>query len=201
VDHARSRENSLCTAMSSSTELWTRHRWSEVEWEAFDDDTSRVELVDGIVRRRAQPDAPHQRIKAAVRGLLARVAPAGLAVTTDVELRLAEVHRRRPDVLVVTETALDTERWHVNPEEVTLALEVVCPGSETTDRKHKPVEYADADIDHYWRVETAPVVSVHTYRLGEGSQYLQTGVFRPGDRVRDPTLRWAEFDLDELGPG
>jgi len=32
-------------------------------------------------------------------------------------------------------------------------------------------------------VETRPAVAVHTYRLGESSQYLETGVFRPGDRV------------------
>ncbi len=190
-----------CAAPPGSNELWTRHRWSEDDWEAFDDDTSRVELVDGMVRRRARPDAVHQRVKAAVRALLARLMPPGLAVTTDVEVRLAEVHRRRPDVLVVVETALDSERWHVHPEEVVLALEVVGPGSETTDRKHKPIEYADADIDHYWRVETTPAVSVHTYRLGESSHYLETGIFRPGDRVRDPTLRWAEFDLDELTAG
>jgi Uma2 family endonuclease len=187
-----------CTAPPPGNELWTRHRWSEEDWEALDRDTSRVELVDGMVRRRARGDERHQRVKAAVRALLARVAPAGMAVTTDMEVRLAEVHRRRPDVLVVRESALDAERWHVNPDEVLLALEVVSPGSETTDRKHKPVEYADADIDHYWRVETSPVISVHTYRLGESSHYLETGIFRSGDRVTDPTLRWAQFDLDEI---
>jgi Uma2 family endonuclease len=151
-----------------------------------------------MVRRRAQPDSAHQQIKAALRTILARLAPTGFAVATDLEVRLAEIHRRRPDVVVVAATALDHERWHVDPEEVLLAAEVVAPGSETTDRKHKPIEYADADIGHYWRVETAPAVAVHTYRLGESSHYLETGIFRPGDRVSDPTLRWAEFDVDEL---
>jgi len=179
-------------------ELWTRHSWSEADWEALDHDTSRVELVDGIVRRRARPDAAHQRVKTLLRTALARLAPAGFAVTTDVEVRLADVHRRRPDVVVVRATALDVERWHLEPAEVLVALEVVSQGSETTDRKHKLLEYADADIGHYWRVETAPEITIHTYRLGESSAYLETGIFHPGDRVSDPTLRWANFDLDEL---
>ena len=191
-------DDATCTAPPGSNELWTRHRWSEADWEALDHDTSRVELVDGIVRRRAQPDSAHQGVKAALRAILARLAPAGLAVTTDMEVRLAEVHRRRPDIVVVLSTALDHERWYLDPEEVMVAVEVVGPGSETTDRKHKPIEYADADIGHYWRVETTPAVTMHTYRLGESSHYLETGIFRPGDRVSDPTLRWAGFDVDEL---
>ena len=189
---------SACAAPSEFSELWTRPFWSEEEWDALDHDTSRFELVDGLVRRRPCPDSTHQRIKTTLRATLGRLAPPGWAVITDIEVRLAEVHRRRPDVLVIQARALDGERWHVNPEEVLVAIEVVGPGSETTDRKHKPVEYADADIAHYWRVETAPAVSVHTYRLGESSFYLETGVFRGGDRVNDPTLLWAVFDIDEL---
>jgi Uma2 family endonuclease len=187
-----------CAAPPGTNELWTRHRWSEADWEALDHDTSRVELVDGMVRRRARPDAAHQHVKINLRVILAGLAPAGLAVTTDIEVRLAEVHRRRPDIVVVTATALDEERWYLDPEEVAVAIEIVGPGSETTDRKHKPIEYADADISHYWRVETVPTVTVHTYRLGESSYYLETGIFRPGDRVSDPTLRWATFDVNEL---
>lgn len=189
---------STCAAPPGSSDLWTRQSWSEADWDALGHDTTRVELVDGIVHRRAKPDETHEKTKRALRTILARLAPDGLAVAADVEVRLAEVHRRRPDLVVVLATALDSERWHVNPEDVVVAIEVVSPGSETTDRKHKPVEYADADIGHYWRLEMTPEVTVHTYRLGESSHYLETGIFRPGDRVSDPTLRWAGFDVDEL---
>jgi len=183
-----------CEPPSGHGALWTDGEWDDVG------DTSRAELVDGMLRRRARPDDLHQQVRAALRTVLAELAPDGLVVTTDMEIRLAEVHRRRADVLVITASGLDQERWHLHPEEVLLAVEVVGPGTETTDRKHKPVEYADADIEHYWRVETRPVVAVHTYRLGESSHYLETGVFRPGDRVSDPTLRWATFDVDTLVP-
>jgi len=170
---------------------------SEAQWEALPD-TSELELVDGIVRTRVSWGDVHNRMRASLRNVLAALAPEGLIVTTNQEVRLAEGHRRRPDVLVVYDNALDLERWHLQPEEVVLAVEVVRPGSETTDRKHKHVEYADADISHYWRIETMPGPVVHTYRLGESSHYLETGLFRPGDLVSDPTLRWATFEVTAI---
>ena len=170
---------------------------TEAQWEALPD-TSEIELVDGIVRTRVSWGDTHNQVRAALRQALAAVAPYGLVVTTNLEVRLAEAHRRRPDVLVVHDGALDLDRWYLQPEEIVLAVEVVRPGSETTDRKHKMLEYADADIGHYWRVETQPGLVVHTYRLGDSSHYLETGLFRAGDLVSDPTLRWARFEVDDL---
>jgi Uma2 family endonuclease len=167
------------------------------QWEALPD-TSGLELLDGMVLTRAQTTPRHRRVATRLRTTLAGLAPRGLAVTTNVEVRLAELHRRRPDLLVIDETALDVDSWCLMPEQIVLAVEVVAPGTETADRKHKPMEYADADIAHYWRVETVPGTAVHTYRLGESCHYLETGVFREEDRVADPTLRWAAFDVRDL---
>jgi len=161
------------------------------------------ELVDGIVRPRGRPTARHDQIKAALREVLAGLVPASMTVAADVEVRLDDLVRRRPDLLVIRgidETLPDTGAV-VDPESVALAVEVVCAGSETTDRKHKRLEYADADIPHYWRVETTTALGVHTYRLGESSVYLETGLFREGDQVADPTLRWATFEVNDLLPG
>jgi Uma2 family endonuclease len=157
-----------------------------------------VELVDGIVRPRAAPTAAHQRVKANLRDVLTRLAPSSMVVVSDVEVRLDDLLRRRPDVAVVRLVGWDRDSRSVEPDYVVLAVEVVDRGSETTDRKHKLVEYADSDVTHYWRVETIPVVGVHTYRLGESSFYLETGLFREGDTVLDPTLRWASFDVSDL---
>jgi Uma2 family endonuclease len=173
--------------------------WTDDEWDALAD-TSQGELLDGVALWRPTPDETHQQIKTALRTVLAGLAPAGLAVATDVEVRLANRHRRRPDLVVVSEAALDLERWHLQPAEVALVIEVVGPGTETLDRKHKPAEYSDADIPHYWRVETSPRLSLHTYVLGENTFFLETGIFRAGDEVRDPTLRWASFEVDDLTP-
>jgi Uma2 family endonuclease len=167
------------------------------QWEALPD-TSGLELVDGMVHIRAEATPEHRRVTSRLRTILAGSAPPGLAVTTNVEVRLSELNRRRPDLLVIDEAGLDLDSWHLTPEQIVLVVEVVAPGTETVDRKHKPVEYGDADIAHYWRVETVPAISVYTYRLGETSAYLPTGVFRDPDRVADPTLRWASFDVRDL---
>jgi Uma2 family endonuclease len=168
------------------------------EWDGAPGTADR-ELVDGIVRPRAAPTLAHQQVKAALRDVLTRLAPSSMTVATDLEVCLEDLLRRRPDVLVVR--TVEGDLGWIEPEHVVLAVEVVCRGSETTDRKHKRVEYADADLAHYWRVETAPVVGVHTYRLGESSEYLETGLFREGDLVLDPTLRWASFEVDDLVRG
>jgi Uma2 family endonuclease len=81
------------------------------------------------------------------------------------------------------------------PEDIMLAVEVVSPHSGTRDRLHKPGEYAEAGIPHYWRVEIRPGLVVHTYRLGETGPYLETGLFVPGDTVTAPGLPWAEVDV------
>ena len=41
-------------------------------------------------------------------------------------------------------------------------------------------------------------VEVHTYRLGEHGSYVETGMFQRGDRLSDPTLQWAAFEVDDL---
>jgi len=167
------------------------------EWDAAPD-TADGELVDGILRPRALPTAAHERIKAKLRDVLNRLVPASMVVVTDLEIRLEDLLRRRPDLLVVRTVGWDDESARVEPEYVVLAVEIVCLGSATTDRKHKPVEYADSDVPHYWRVETTPEVGLHTYRLGENTFYLETGLFREGDLVLDPTLRWATLEVNTL---
>ena len=83
---------------------------------------------------------------------------------------------RAPDVLVYAADAPSHGR--VPLDKVLAVVEVVSPGSETTDRVVKPLEYAEAGIPYYWRVENAedePVV--HTYKLDRAAGvYRATGV-------------------------
>lgn len=59
-----------------------------------------------------------------------------------------------------------------------LVVEVVSPGSETTDRVVKVDQYAKAGIPFYWRVEQTPtdVALVYTYVLDAA-----TGRYREGE--------------------
>jgi len=81
-------------------------------------------------------------------------------------------------VIVYRASALDLTPKR--PEHVLLIAEVVSPGSETTDRKLKLVDYAVAGIEHYWRVEEAGtgVPVVFTYLLDpSGPIYRATEIF------------------------
>jgi Uma2 family endonuclease len=59
-----------------------------------------------------------------------------------------------PDVLVVARDAgLANRSGILDADDVALVVEIVSPGSRTTDRLTKPVLYALAGIASFWRVE------------------------------------------------
>jgi Uma2 family endonuclease len=162
---------------------------------------SRVELVDGVVHVMTPATVRHQRVVSLLERALEAVCPEHLRVLREQEMRIADLHRRNPDLLVVPADEVSLDSYSFRPSQVVLAVEVVSPGTQTADRKHKPVEYADADVPHYWRVEPRPdLVVVHTYLLGETGQYLETGLFRPGDVTVVPGLAWAQIRVAELVP-
>ena len=63
------------------------------------------------------------------------------------------------------------------PEHVLLIVEVVSPGSETTDRIVKLDQYASAGIPFYWRVELAAtgIPVIYTYLLDPASRHYREG--------------------------
>jgi Uma2 family endonuclease len=85
------------------------------------------------------------------------------------------------------------------PEHVLLVVEVVSPGSETTDRIVKAEQYARAGIPFYWRVEQAATGAplVYTYVLDPAS-----GRYRDGEMFTGVVKLAApfpvEFDLGEI---
>lgn len=79
-----------------------------------------------------------------------------------------------------------------------MVAEIVSPGSETTDRVVKPLEYAEAGISHYWRVEIgqdSPVI--HTYALDRAQGvYRKTGEFAGVVKAEQPFP--VEIDLTDV---
>lgn len=92
------------------------------------------------------------------------VAP-GVRTATD------DLNGRIPDVVVTTGPVSDDTVW-LAPDIVALAVEIVSKGSERTDRWLKPVEYAEAGIVRFWRIE--PDDTVVMFRL-EGRAYVEYG--------------------------
>jgi Uma2 family endonuclease len=166
------------------------------EYDALPENPRR-ELVDGVIRMMATPNARHQYIASELRHALDRLGRPRFRAIEAIELRLGNVHRRNPDVLVVPIEHYDGERSHYRPHEVLLAVEVVSRGSETDDRRSKPVEYASGGIPYYWRIEPRPSLVVHAFRLGSKG-YQPAGEFGIGQTVLVEGLEWAAVPVSDL---
>lgn len=188
------------TTVSVSDEVFIEPVGQVLTAEEYDalPENSRRELVDGVIRMMASPRAWHQRVKAALYNAFGRVVPEDVEVLMELEVRLTDLLRRIPDVLLVRADGFDWQQNQLLPGQVVLVVEVVRPGSETEDRLVKPPQYAQAGIEHFWRIEIDPELVVHTFRLGDDATYVPTGVFKAGDVINAPGLAWAQVPVDDL---
>ena len=82
-----------------------------------------------------------------------------------------DLNGRIPDLVVTTGPVPNDTVW-LAPETVALAVEIVSKGSERMDRWLKPVEYAEAGIPLFWRIELDDTVV--RFRL-DGNRYVEDG--------------------------
>ncbi|GAQ58444.1 Uma2 family endonuclease [Streptomyces acidiscabies] len=152
-----------------------------------------IEIVDGTAV--TIPSAPKRHARLA-RHLANALDVAGGPVwnaDTDFDVRLQDVPltNRRPDVVVYRADTIDITP--TRPEHVLLVVEVVSPGSETTDRIVKTDQYAKSGIAFYWRVEQAAtgVPLVYTYVLDPA-----TRTYRDGDVFTGTVKAVAPFPVE-----
>jgi Uma2 family endonuclease len=142
---------------------------SAEQYEALPEEICRrIEIVDGAIIVNAAPRRLHQDICRRLATALEAACRPALAVSTDVDLRLRDIPllNRRPDA-VVYDAALPDDAI-LRPQHCKLVVEVMSPGSVTTDQTDKPAEYATARIPWYWRIEhnqAGNTLSVFRYRL------------------------------------
>ncbi|GAA1998811.1 Uma2 family endonuclease [Catenulispora subtropica] len=178
---------------------WMHEQISAEQYDAMSEELCRnIEIVDGMVHISPSPSPFHNDVIRRIANAVEAAGRPAWRTTFDVDLRLRDIPllNRRPDVLVYE---AGTPRDRRLPREAVLAVvEVVSPGSETTDRLHKPLEYAAAGIRFYWRVElegNTPVV--YTYVLDEATgTYRGTGVF--DDTVKTDLGFPVEIDLTDI---
>jgi Uma2 family endonuclease len=164
---------------------------SAEDYEALPEEICRrIEIVDGAIIVSAAPRRLHQDICRRLANALEASCGPDLAVSTDVDLRLRDIPllNRRPDA-VLYDASLPDEAV-LRPQHCTLVVEVMSPGSVTTDQTDKPAEYAAARIPHYWRAELDPAekaLSVFCYRLDPTTgAYASAGVHTGKMTVTDP---------------
>lgn len=158
-----------------------------------------IEIVDGMVVVSPSASKRHNRLARLLANALDSAAGPDWNADTDFDVRLSDVplNNRRPDVTVYRADTIDVAP--TRPEHVLLVVEVVSPGSETTDRIVKADQYARAGIQFYWRVEQAATGAplVYTYVLDPATGRYRDGEFFTG--VVKPAVPFAvEVDLNRI---
>ena len=157
-----------------------------------------TELIDGGLFFMSPQKRFHDRTILRLQlGLMATLPP-DLDVAREMSIILSEQRRPEPDLSVLSIDAVGdgSETWYP-ADTVVLAVEVVSPDSQIRDRKLKPAMYAQAGIQHFWRVEESegkPVVYV--YELDPAtSSYALTGIHHDRLKLTVP----YEIDVDLNG--
>jgi Uma2 family endonuclease len=164
-----------------------------------DEQCAGIEIVDGMVLVSPSASKRHNRLARLLANALDAAAGPDWNADTDFDVRLQDVplNNRRPDVTVYRADTIDVSP--TRPEHVLLVVEVVSPGSETTDRIVKTDQYARAGIQFYWRVEQAVtgVPLVYTYILDPAAgRYRDSDVFTGVVKLTAPFP--VEIDLGRI---
>ena len=152
-----------------------------------------IEIVDGMVVVGPSASKRHNRLARILANALEAAAGPDWNADTDFDVRLQDVPltNRRPDVVVYRADTIDITP--TRPEHVLLVVEIVSPGSETTDRIVKLDQYGKAGIAFYWRIEQAAtgVPVVYTYVLDPA-----TRIYRDGELFTGTIKVSAPFPAD-----
>lgn len=160
---------------------WMHTPITAAEYDSWTEEQSAgIAVVDGMVIVSPIASKRHNRLARILANALDAAAGAEWNADTDFDVRLQDVPltNRRPDVVIYRADTIDI--MPTRPEHVLLIVEVVSPGSETTDRVVKMDQYGTAGIPFYWRAEFAAtgVPVVYTYILDAASKrYRETEVF------------------------
>jgi Uma2 family endonuclease len=166
----------------SQTNAMTKRMTLE-EYLTYDDGTdARYELVDGVLAEMGAESTINTRIASYLHGvfsLLLGLSSYLVAFKQKVEVRSSYASARDPDLIVHTEesdAAIDDlseaclKQLDPNPR---LVIEVVSPGTESTDNyqrdyEQKPVEYAARGIPEMWIIDPSrSIVKIGTLNNGE----------------------------------
>ncbi|MEU8205378.1 Uma2 family endonuclease [Streptosporangium sp. NPDC049046] len=158
-----------------------------------------TELIDGTLVFVSPQTRFHSLIVDLLIYTLRQAVPSGLRVRREMTVTLGKRQRPEPDLVVTrADGDLDLKQTTYQPADVVLAVEVVSAESEIRDRERKPVLYAQAGIDHFWRVEEKdgrPVVYV--YELDPGTKaYALMGIHH--DRLKVSVPFDVDVDLTEI---
>lgn len=179
---------------------WPDHLLTLDEWDALPQDTSRCyELVEGVLLVVPRPAPLHQRAMWRLCSQIEDQLPAELTVLPDVEVLIQAGPPptvRAPDVVITREDCAAANPSRLDAADVLVAVEIISPGTGTTDRVTKMFEYADAGIAHYWLVDLSPPVPLTACTLVDGNYEHTLG--EASGTLTIPSPVCLTLDLDAL---
>lgn len=187
------REGGAAMSTDMIAPSWMHSQISAEQYDSWSEEQcAGIEIVDGMVVMSPSASKRHNRLARILANALDAASGPEWNADTDFDVRLQDVPltNRRPDVIVYRAETIDVSP--TRPENVLLVVEVVSPGSETTDRVVKADQYANARIPFYWRVEQAFAESpiVYTYVLDPA-----TNTYREGDVFTGTVSAVAPFPV------
>lgn len=179
----------------------TRVILTYADYAALPDDGRRYELHEGELSVTPSPGTRHQRVKVNLFDiLLHHVRANGLGEIFDAPLDviLSDTTVVQPDILFVEGRFASRVKEHGIEGAPTLAIEVLSPSTERTDRRRKLDLYARHGVPYYWIVDPVARV-IEAYTLGDSGYRLsarlagdQPAALPPfGDLPLDPAALWA----------
>ncbi|MER7275565.1 Uma2 family endonuclease [Dactylosporangium sp. NPDC000244] len=136
------------------------------------DSNHRFELSEGNLIVMPPGTWRHQEISLLISAWLLQHGFRGrVNVAPGIRTAADNLNGRIPDLVVTNGPVPDDTVW-LDSAAVALAVEIVSKGSERMDRWLKPIEYAEAGIPLFWRVE--PDDTVVQFRL-DGNRYTEYG--------------------------
>ncbi|HEY9473642.1 MAG TPA: Uma2 family endonuclease [Mycobacteriales bacterium] len=141
----------------------------------------RHELLDGTLMTSPAPGIRHQRASRRLANVLDQAAHAAGAPVEVLEAINVTVPSGLfiPDIAVVDRAATQGDPVALDAEAVLLVVEIVSPGTRHMDLRMKPVLYAEAGIEGYWRLEFTPAPYLVVADLKDGA-YVERVTARAG---------------------
>lgn len=181
------------------TATWPDHQLTLEEWEALpEDETYRLELVEGVLSIVPKPRSHHQNAANELTYLVNRQLPRHLTALADVEVVVFRqpLTLRVPDVIVTRTALYDTDPARYDAVDVLLAVEIHSDGTRNVDRILKFGEYAEAGVPQYWMIDIGGPVTLTCFVLVDGHYELSGEC--TGNVDLDTAGHPVSLDLDAL---
>jgi Uma2 family endonuclease len=162
----------------------TREQVRAMEQHGIIYESSRIELLDGVLLEKEMPSPPHEAVSRRLNKHLSRLLPDDWFYQGNTSLDLAE-SEPIPDGAVVRGTIEDYDHAHPDAAATGIAIEISV-STLRFDRNFKLAKYASTGVPVYWIInlnDRQIEVFTDPETFKSPANYATQAVYKPGDRV------------------